>query len=150
MANVNLAKRYHARYLAVQAIYQWQQAEHDLTELLNQFSTNSRFNKSDQQYFIDLVSGVVNQVNELDELFKPFLDRDIATLNPVELAVLRLSCYELKFQPQLPYRVVINEGLEMTKLFGATDGFKFVNAVLDKLARQLRSVEVENNDGKNS
>lgn len=96
----------------------------------------------DDAYFRELLNGVIDLRGELDDLIAPCLDRPMADLDPVELAILRLSTYELKQRVDVPYRVVINEGIELAKTFGATDGHKFVNGVLDKLAPRLRGAEL--------
>jgi len=99
-------------------------------------------NVLDLAYFQSLVKGTLNNIHEIDADITPTLDRDIKDLNPVELAILRISTYELAHQPDVPYRVVINEALELAKSFGAEQGHKYVNAVLDKLAIQLRPSEI--------
>ena len=95
----------------------------------------------DREYVHDLLHGVLGQVKTLDELLTPYLDRRVEELSQVEKAILRLGAFELKERQDVPYRVVINEGIELAKVFGAEDSFKYVNGVLDKLARQLRYAE---------
>ena len=107
-----------------------------------QFRVDNAFVGVDGAYFHELLNGVLSNRGEIDELIAPCLDRPMDDLDPVELAILRLSTYELKQRLDVPYRVVINEGIELAKTFGATDGHKFVNGVLDKLAPKLRSAEL--------
>ena len=97
--------------------------------------------KVDLLYFRDLLRGVHREQGELDKLIEPFLDRPIKEVDPVELAIVRLGAYELKHRLDVPYKVVINEGIEMAKRFGGTEGHKFVNSILDKLSGRLRLAE---------
>lgn len=136
-----LARR-QARTLAMQALYSWHMAGQQLNEIEAQFRVDNDFSKVDGAYFHEILHGVPRQKTEIDGAFEPLLDRPLAELDPVELAILRLSTYELKNRLDIPYRVVINEGIELAKVFGATDGHKFVNGVLDKLAPRLRADEV--------
>jgi N utilization substance protein B len=136
------ASRRQSRSLAMQALYQWHMAGQALNEIEAQFRVDNDFSVVDPVYFSEILHGVPAQKTELDELLKPCLDRPLEELDPVELAILRLSCYELRNRLDVPYRVVINEGIELAKVFGATDGHKFVNGVLDKLAPRLREAEV--------
>lgn len=141
-AKGKIAQRRVARTLAMQALYQWQIAGQALNEIEAQFRVDNDFTHIDGAYFSEALRGVALNKNEIDEQFSPFLDRTIADLDPIELAILRLSTWELRSRMDVPYRVVINEGIELAKTFGATDGHKFVNGVLDKLAPRLRSPEV--------
>jgi len=137
------AKRREARKLATQALYQWHMAGHSLNEIEAQFRVDNDFSDIDGAYFREILHGVPANRSEIDEALKPCLDLTLEELDPVELAVLRLSTYELLKRIDVPYRVVINEGIELAKVFGSTDGHKFVNGVLDKLAPRLRAVEVK-------
>ena len=112
-----------------------------MTDIEAQFLANNDFAKADRGYFHDLLHGVPGQVKELDELLTPFLDRRVEELSQVEKAILRIGAFELKERQDVPYRVVINEGIELAKVFGAEESFKYVNGVLDKLARKLRYAE---------
>jgi N utilization substance protein B len=96
---------------------------------------------ADLEYFEDLLHGVETNVEALDEALRPHIDREVAQIDPIERAALRLAAYELKFRPDVPYRVVINEAIEVTKRFGADHGHSYVNGVLDKLAGELRVTE---------
>ena len=140
-----IAMRRKARSLAVQALYSWQLAGQPLNEIEAQFRVDNDFSDVDGAYFQELLHGVPRLKAELDEAFGPCLDRPLDEVDPVELAILRLSAYELRNRVDVPYRVVINEGIELAKVFGATDGHKFVNGVLDKLAPRLRADEVRTN-----
>jgi N utilization substance protein B len=144
-AKGKIAQRRVARSLAAQALYQWQMAGQALNEIEAQFRVDNDFAGVDGAYFHELLHGVPRKQTELDELIVPLLDRSLADMDPVELAILRLSTFELMNRIDVPYRVVINEGIELAKVFGATDGHKFVNGVLDKLAPRLRGVEVRPN-----
>ncbi|MBT3091485.1 MAG: transcription antitermination factor NusB [Candidatus Thiodiazotropha endolucinida] len=135
-------KRNQARKHAVQAIYQWQIAGQDIPDIIDQFLEEQDLNSFEIPYFQDLMKGVPGHLVELDELLKPTLDRAIESVDPVERAILRLGAYELSHKPEIPYRVVINEAVELAKVFGAEQGHKFVNGVLDQVARKVRAVEV--------
>ncbi|MBF8659118.1 transcription antitermination factor NusB [Pseudomonas putida] len=139
------AKRREARKLATQALYQWHMAQHSLNEIEAQFRVDNDFADVDGAYFREILHGVPAIKDEIDGALKPCLDLSLDELDPVELAVLRLSTWEFIKRIDVPYRVVINEGVELAKVFGATDGHKFVNGVLDKLAPMLREVEVKAN-----
>jgi len=136
-------KRSRSRQLALQAIYQWQLASQNIKDIIQQFKDDEKPNSYEEAYFADLIRGVPTHLNELDEALTPYLDRAIISVDPVERAALRLGAYELMHHPEVPYRVVINEAVELTKLFGAEDGHKYINGVLDKLAKKLRSIEVK-------
>jgi N utilization substance protein B len=135
-------KRSQSRRHALQALYQWQMAGQDLTDISNQFLEEQDINKFEIPYFQDLLHGVPTHLSELDALLKPALDRAIESVDPVERAVLRLGAYELSYHLEIPYRVVINEAVELAKVFGAEQGHKFVNGVLDRVAKQVREAEV--------
>lgn len=127
-----------ARKLALQALYERLLSGNSCAEIKKHFLSEANEKKVDINYFCDLFDGVDEHLNDIDELMSPFLDRPLSALNPVELSVLRLAIFELSFKPDVPYRVVINEALELTKEFGAVEGFKFVNGVLDKVSKQCR------------
>ena len=136
-------KRSQARRHALQALYQWQIAGQDLADISNQFLEEQDINKFEVPYFQDLLHGVPTHLTELDALLKPALDRAIESVDPVERAVLRLGAYELSHHLEIPYRVVINEAVELAKVFGAEQGHKFVNGVLDRVAKQVREAEIK-------
>ena len=141
MCQTSPSARRKARRFTLQALYQWQLAGAAVSDIEAQFLANQDFAKVDREYFHDLLHGVLGQVKTLDELLTPYLDRRVEELSQVEKAILRLGAFELKERQDVPYRVVINEGIELAKVFGAEDSFKYVNGVLDKLARQLRYAE---------
>jgi N utilization substance protein B len=130
-----------ARKYALQALYQWQLTGQTAAELRNQYATEEGFDGADRDYFAALVDSVTEGRDGLDELLGGLIDRPVAQLDPVEHAVLLIGLYELRDQLEVPFRVAINEGVDLAKRFGATDGHKFVNAVLDRAARQLRAAE---------
>ena len=132
-----------ARRYAVQAIYQWHLSGNAIKEIELQFLESINAKKVDIAYFQDILVNTLTGMDEIDETITPILDRKFSEINPVELAILRLACYELKSRIDIPYKVVINEALELTKTFGASEGHKFVNGILDKLAKQIRTTETK-------
>lgn len=139
---MNPTARRNAREYALQAMYQWQITETPLLELELQFINQEIRKKTDMEYFKELMHSIPKQFDELDKIMEPFLSRRLDELDPIELAILRIAIYELARRIDIPYRVAINEALELTKKFGSIEGFKFVNGVLDQVARQVRSTEV--------
>ncbi len=136
-------KRHRARRLALQALYQWQVTGGDLGEISAQFVAENDSDKYDAAYFLDLFHGVPAHLDELDSELQPLIDRDIERVDLVERAALRLGVYELLHHPEVPFRVVINESVELAKIFGADKGHRYVNGVLDKVSKKVRSVEVK-------
>jgi N utilization substance protein B len=136
------ALRRRARHYALQALYQWQISRNALSDIETQFRAEYDFSKTDVEYFQTLLHEVPQHVGELERAFEPLLDRAVKDLNPVELTVLRMGAYELAHRIDIPYKVVINEAVALAKKFGATDSHKYVNGVMDKLAQQLRQIEV--------
>ncbi|RUO58758.1 transcription antitermination factor NusB [Pseudidiomarina insulisalsae] len=132
------AARRKARKLAVQAIYSWQLSENSMSDIEAQFLTDNDTSKIDVDYFLALVRGVAGQVKTLDEALSPFLDRPLNELDQVERAVLRLAAFELRERHDVPYKVAINEAIELAKSFGADESHRFVNGVLDKAIDSLR------------
>ena len=130
-----------ARRLAMQALYQWQMTGQSYAELRNQFAADEGYAEVDAEYFQQLLEPIVENHAELDALLAQWLDRPVAQLDPVEHAVLLVGGEELRARLEVPYRVVLNEGVELAKKFGATEGHKFINAVLDRAARSLRAAE---------
>jgi N utilization substance protein B len=130
-----------ARKLALQALYRWQLNDSPWQDLVQEFGEAEDMTRADADYFRTLVEGVWRGREELDARLATFTDRAPALLDPVERAVLLIALYELTARPEVPYRVAINEAVGLAKRFGATDGFKFVNAVLDRAARALRPNE---------
>lgn len=133
--------RNRARRLAVQALYEWQMTGTSETEIKTRFLEDKADKSVDKEYFQELITGVIDKASELDETISPMLKRPLAEIDLVEHAILRLSTYELMHRQDIPYRVVINEGVELAKTFGAEQGHKFINGILDKLASGLRSTE---------
>jgi len=134
--------RHRARELAMQGIYQWRVTGGDEAKIEKQIHAEKNLGRYDKELFSGLLLGALGQHAEIEALIAPHLDRPLIELSPVEFAVLLLGTFELSQHPEAPYRVVINEAVELAKTFGGTDGYKYVNGVLDKLAPQLRAVEV--------
>ncbi|MDQ7073703.1 MAG: transcription antitermination factor NusB [Gammaproteobacteria bacterium] len=143
MARKNLPHaRRMARRKALQALYQWQMSGDNLADIREQFShSQADMHKADPDYFIELVEEVPKALSLLDALITPHIDRTIEQVDPVERAVLRLGAYELRYRLEIPHRVVINEWVELSKLFGADQSHKFINGVLDKVSKQARKSE---------
>ena len=133
--------RRRARRALVQAVYQWQMTGCDLSEVEGQFSNDETLAKADREFFTELLRGVVLDPQALDELFAGYLDRDVKDLDQVERAILRLGCFELQHRVDVPYRVVIDEYVELAKTFGAEASHKYINGVLDRVARARRALE---------
>jgi len=131
-----------SREFALQALYQWKVGGDAAGTVMAQLAEEKEFSKVDEEHFTGLVKGVTAHVEELNALLAPHIDRKVEELSPVEHALLLLGVFELQHHPEIPYRVVINEAVELAKSYGGTDGHKFVNGVLDKLAGQLRAVEI--------
>lgn len=130
-----------ARRCVVQALYQWQLSGESPAEVVRQFEQERGLGRADKEYFFELFNQVCERVDELSAALIPFLDRPIDELDPVERSVLWFGAQELQQHLEIPYRVVINEAVDQARLFGGEDGYKFVNAVLDKMAAQVRAVE---------
>jgi transcription antitermination protein NusB len=137
----NKSPRHRARELALQGIYQWRITAGDEAKIENQIHAEKNLGRYDKELFSRLLRGALSQHGELEALIAPHLDRPMDELSPVEFAVLLLGTFELAQHIEVPYKVVINESVELAKTFGGTDGHKFVNGVLDKLAPQLRAPE---------
>ena len=129
--------RRQAREVALQALYAWQLSGGDPLE---EARSNEDYEKT--EFLDDLLRGVAGRAAELERLITPHLDRDFARLSPVERAILYIGAYELAYHPQTPFKVVLNEAVELGKSFGASEGYRFVNGVLEKIALQLRPEEV--------
>lgn len=132
-----------ARKLAVQALYQWLMSEDDPLSIEVQFQLTNDMSKVSLPYFKKLLYGVISDLEKVEETFTPFLDREPDKLNPIERTMLRMSTYELMSCPEVPYKVVLDEAITLTKLFGSQDGYKYVNGVLNQVAKQLRTIEYE-------
>ena len=134
-------QRHRARTFALQAIYQWQMAGGELSALKAQYMTKNDYLKVDWPFFQDLLDHVLKNVSELDELIAPLIVRGEDTIQPIERAVLRLATVELKYRLDIPFKVVLDEYIDLAANYGSEEGDKFVNAVLDKLAQTLRALE---------
>jgi N utilization substance protein B len=130
-----------ARRCAVQALYQWQMSGQDPNQILSEFVAERELIKVDIEYFRTLIREIPQHLEVLEQPLVDVLDRPISELNPVEHAVLLIGVYELMFRPDIPWRVVINEAVELAKLFGAEQSYRYVNGILDKVARTLRPSE---------
>ncbi|MCG3170887.1 MAG: Transcription antitermination protein NusB [Pseudomonadales bacterium] len=135
------AERRKARHYAVQALYQWAISANAIVDIERQFVEDFDFRGTDREYFHDILHGVAAQLGDLEAALEPYLDIALEKLGPVERAVLRLAAWELACRPDVPYRVVLNEAVALAKKFGAVESHKFVNAVLDRVARELRPAE---------
>jgi N utilization substance protein B len=131
-----------ARRSAVQALYQWQLTGLSLSEIERQFVEEHGLGKAEVSYFNELLHGVPKKLDVIDAALGEFVDRAIADIDPVERAILRIGCYELLFRPDVPYRVVLNEGITLAKSFGAAHSHKYINGILDKIAHKHRAVEI--------
>jgi N utilization substance protein B len=135
--------RHKARRCATQALYTWQMTGQDLNDVDEEYQLEHDMSKVDVEYFKELLHQVPRHLGELDDYITPLLDRSLQEVDPVERAILRLGTYELAYRPDVPYKVVINESVELAKTFGAEHGHKYVNSILDGLAKKLREVEVK-------
>ncbi|MDQ3185611.1 MAG: transcription antitermination factor NusB [Pseudomonadota bacterium] len=136
-------RRRRSRELALQGIYQWRVAGGSVEAIETQLRETKEFSKTDEDYLSSLLRGVLANFSELEKQIQPYLDRSFKELSPVEIAILLLSTHELVSHPEMPYRAVINEAVELAKTYGGTDGHKYVNGVLDKLAAKLRTAEID-------
>lgn len=130
-----------SRELALKALYSNRMNAGDIKQLRLDSLDDPDYLKADEAYFKTLLSGVLDHSGEIDALIGQFIDRQIAGLSPIEHAILRISGYELMFDVSIPYRVAINEGVELAKAYGGVDGHKYINGVLDKIAAQVRPQE---------
>jgi N utilization substance protein B len=138
------AQRSKARHYAMQALYQWSVTQNPLNVIEAEFHTDNDMTVVDTDYFHELVHQVPAQLATIETDFLPYVtDMALHELDPITLALLRLATYELRFRVDVPYKVVINEALRLAKKFGATDSYKFINGVLDKVAARLRAGEVQ-------
>ncbi len=135
------SNRRRSREFALQGLYQWQLAKTDTATIARQLAEAKGFDKVDTEYFSILLDGAVRHAAALQQEITPCIDRAFSELSPVERGILLLAGYELMHRPEIPYRVVINEAVELAKSYGGTDGHKFINGVLDKLAARVRAPE---------
>ncbi len=137
------AERRKARHYGMQALYQWHMAGASLSIIEAEFRDDYDFTHVDGEYFHALVHEIPACIDELEEILEPMLDRKLDELDPIERTLLRMGTFELSRRIDVPYKVVINEAVSLAKKFGATDGHKYINGVLDKVARTLRKVEID-------
>ena len=135
--------RTNARKAAVQALYQWQMTGQNLSEIERQFYEEERLKDAQKSYFTELFHGVPKNLEQIDQALTEFVDRPVDSIDPVERAILRLGTYELLHRLDMPYRVVINESINLAKHFGADGSHRYVNGILDKIAQQIRVVEIK-------
>lgn len=140
---MNPTARRNARQYALQAMYQWQMSGSTPVEIELDFIARQIKHKTDIDYFKELIQTIPKIHEELDNNMAPYLNRPLLELDPIELAILRIGMYELSKRLDVPYRVAINEALELAKKFGSIEGYKFVNGVLDRAARDLRIDEIK-------
>nr|WP_250658864.1 transcription antitermination factor NusB [Alkalimarinus coralli] len=138
---MGIAQRRKSRSLALQALYQWQLSGSDVSQIEAEFSVDNDMSKVDVSYFRELLRGIPKNLSDLNRQVEPFLDRPVQEVDPIEMILLRMGAYEMQYRVDVPYRVVINEAVELAKKFGGTDGHKYINSVLDKLALRLRAAE---------
>lgn len=140
--SVNPKLRHRARQFAIQAIYQWHMAGGELADIRAQYVATNDYLKVDWEFFHDLITHVFKEVVELDQVIEPLLDQGVESLKPIERAILRLGLVELKHRIDVPFQVVIHEYVDLDFEFGAEEGHKLINSILDKLAREIRKSEV--------
>lgn len=141
-AKIDVWARRRARRALLQAVYAWQMTDADICDVAEQFAASKHLKNADQGYFHACLEGTLATVDELDPLFEPYLDRCIDQLDYVERAILRLGSYEMKARLDVPVRVVIDEWVELAKRFGAENSFRYINGVLDRVARDIRCAEL--------
>jgi len=140
--NALAAQRRKARHYGLQALYQWTLSGGSPSDIEAEFRVDNDFRHTDGEYFSAVLRGVIHDVEGLESLFEPALDRTLDELDPIERKLLRLGTFELRDRIDVPYKVVISEAVALAKKFGATDSHRYINGVLDKVARELRQVEL--------
>ena len=138
-------ERQKARRMLVQALYSWELGGSDPESIEAQFHADNNMTKVDTKLFHEVLFGVSKSLSEVDGTFERFLDRENGQLDPVSRAVLRLTTYEMLYSLDVPYKVVINEGINLAKTYGPTDAYKYINGILDQVASMKRAVEVAAN-----
>jgi N utilization substance protein B len=141
MKHPHRSARRRAREYALQGLYQWQLGHQPAMDIRSQLAEDRHFEQADAEYFGELLSGTIDEAEALKREIAPALDRSVEALSPVERGILLLAVWELKHSPEVPFKVVINEAVDLAKAYGGTDGHKYVNGVLDKLAPILRPLE---------
>lgn len=137
-----VSPRSQARRVALQALYQWQMNHSEIGDITKQFNEEGRLDAIDVPLYQDLVNAVSQTSEQLDQQYAEFLDRSVAMIDPIEKIILRIGVYELQNKIEIPYKVVINESVELAKRFGAEESHKYINGILDKVAQVLRALEV--------
>ena len=132
-----IASRKSARFFLIQALYEWQISQSSLSDMSANVATNEKFSEANSEYFHELLQNITQNRAKLDEVIAPFIDRDIEQIDPIEHAILWLGTYELQNQLDIPYKSVINEAVELAKQFGAEGSHRYVNGVLDKIAKTV-------------
>lgn len=130
-------QRSRARSFAIQALYEWQISQSAIADIMQNFAQNPQFSKASSEYFTQLLQRITEESKAYDALIEPFLNRPIEQIDPIERAVLWLGTYELKEQIDIPYKVAINEAVELTKTFGSEGSHRFINGILDKVRKAL-------------
>jgi len=134
--------RTQSRRVAVQALYQWQMTNEEIPVIIKQFNEDGLLEGLEFDFFKELLTEVSQSPENLDALYADYLDRSVALIDPVERAIMRMGVYELQSKVEIPYKVIINESVELAKRFGAEESHKYVNGILDNVAKQLRSAEM--------
>lgn len=134
--------RTQSRRVAMQALYVWEMTHNEINEIIKNFSEDGLLVDLDFDLFKELLTNVSTDATDLDVLYADLLDRSVSMIDPIERAIMRIGVYELQSKQQIPYKVVINECVELAKRFGAEEGHKFVNGILDKVAKKLRPLEL--------
>lgn len=137
-----VSPRTESRRVALQAIYQWQLTNESIPQIVKQFNEDGLLAELELEWFKELLTEVSNNAEALDALFADYLDRSVARIDPVERAIMRMGAYELQSKVEIPYKVIINESVELAKRFGAEESHKYINGILDKVAKQLRELEM--------
>ena len=140
---MKIPPRRRARELVLQGLYQWQANPASPAEILKNLSELEHFESADQDFLRAELHGVIKEKDGLRAMIEPLVDRKWAEVSPVEKSILLMGAWELAHAPEIPYRVAINEGIELAKRFGGTDGHKYVNGILDKLAAEIRPDEIK-------
>ena len=141
MDKQEIKQRRRARKMALQALYQWLMSGNELTDIEEQVRALNPIEKLDPKYFCRLLYGVPEHLLVIESAFSEFLDRPIESLNPIEHTILRICTFELLFVPETPYRVILDESVSLARAFGSQDGHRYVNGVLNNLAKKVRSIE---------
>lgn len=145
-SKISKRARIKARRNTVQALYQWFMTGKDVADVIADFESDKHtLAKTDVDYFKLLLRGTIKCNDELDAQISKLLDRSVDELDAIERAILHIGCYELEHHIEIPWRVVINESIELAKLFGAEESHKYINGILDKVAKELRSTEINSN-----